>query len=62
MAFLFDTDAVSEALKRRPEPAYIEWLARVPRDEQYASAVTIGEMYRRACTAICTRNSARRIH
>jgi predicted nucleic acid-binding protein len=48
MAFLFDTDAVSEALKRRPQPAYVEWLATVPRDEQYASAVTIGEMYRGA--------------
>jgi len=48
MAFPFDTDAFSEALKRRPEPAYLEWLARVPRDEQYASAVTIGEMYRGA--------------
>lgn len=48
MAFLFDTDAVSEALKRRPQPAYLEWLAQVPRDEQYASAVTIGEMYRGA--------------
>lgn len=48
MAYLFDTDAISETLKRRPLPAYLEWLADVPREEQYASAVSIGEMYRGA--------------
>lgn len=48
MAYLFDTDAVSEALKRRPKPTYIRWLSAVPREEQYTSAVTIGEMYRGA--------------
>ena len=48
MAYLFDTDAVSEVLKRKPRVAYLRWLADVPREEQYTSAVTIGEMYRGA--------------
>lgn len=48
MPYLFDTDAVSEVLKRRPLPAYIRWLADVPRVEQFASAVTLGELYRGA--------------
>jgi predicted nucleic acid-binding protein len=48
VAYLFDTDAISETLKRRPAPAFIEWLAGVPREEQYASAVSIAELYRGA--------------
>jgi len=45
VAFLFDTDAISETLRPRPDPGYIGWLAIVPRDEQFASAVTIGELF-----------------
>ena len=48
MAYLFDTDAVSEVLKRKPRTSYLRWLAEVPREEQYTSAVTMGEMYRGA--------------
>ena len=40
MAFLFDTDAISETLRPRPDPGYLAWLDTVPRDEQFASAVT----------------------
>jgi len=46
--FLFDTDAISEALRKRPAAAYLEWLRALPRGEQFASAVSIGEMYRGA--------------
>jgi len=48
MAFLFDTDAISEVLKKRPAPRYLRWLAGVPRAEQFTSAVSIGELYRGA--------------
>ncbi|HVT14827.1 MAG TPA: type II toxin-antitoxin system VapC family toxin [Thermoanaerobaculia bacterium] len=48
MAFLFDTDAVSEVLKKRPAPGYLGWLARLPRAEQFTSAVSIGELFRGA--------------
>lgn len=48
MAFLFDTDAISELLRPRPLVAYVEWLRAVPREEQFASAVTIGELFKGA--------------
>lgn len=48
MAFLFDTDAISEVMKPRPAPKYIEWLHTIPREDQYTSAVVIGELYKGA--------------
>jgi predicted nucleic acid-binding protein len=48
MAYLFDTDAISELLRPRPAPAYVEWLRGIPRDEQFTSAVVIGELFRGA--------------
>lgn len=48
MSFLFDTDAISEVLKRRPLPVYVHWLGNIPRTEQFTSAVTLGELYRGA--------------
>lgn len=45
MAYLFDTDAISELLRRAPAPRYVEWLRTVPRDDQYTSAVVIGELF-----------------
>ena len=48
MAFLFDTDAISELLRPRPIKAYIEWLMTVPRERQFTSAVVIGELYKGA--------------
>ena len=48
MAFLFDTDAISEVLRRRPLPSFVRWLESIPRDQQFASAVAIGELYKGA--------------
>ncbi len=48
MAFLFDTDAISEVLRRRPAPGYLRWLVSVSRSEQFTSAVVIGELYKGA--------------
>ena len=45
MAFLFDTDAISETLRPRPDPAYVAWLGTVARDDQFTSAVTVGELF-----------------
>lgn len=45
IAYLFDTDAISEVLKPRPLPRYIEWLGAVPREDQFTSAVVVGELY-----------------
>jgi predicted nucleic acid-binding protein len=49
--FLFDTDAISEVLKRKPAPGYLRWLSELPRAEQFTSAVVIGELYRGAFNA-----------
>jgi len=46
--WLFDTDAISELLKKRPAPRYVGWLAAIPRTEQFTSAVVIGELFRGA--------------
>ena len=45
MAYLFDTDAISELLRRRPLPAYVEWLGDVAREDQFTSAVVVGELF-----------------
>lgn len=51
MAFLFDTNAISELLRKRPAPLYLQWIENVPRAEQFTSAVAIGELYRGAFRA-----------
>jgi predicted nucleic acid-binding protein len=51
MAYLFDTDAISFVLRRQPPTTYLSWLEQVPRAEQFASAVTLGELYRGAFRA-----------
>lgn len=51
MAYLFDTDAISEVLKKRPAAGYLAWLAEVPRGEQFTSAVSIGELFQGAFAA-----------
>ena len=48
MSFLFDTDAISELLRPRPATAYVEWIMSVAREEQFTSAVVIGELYKGA--------------
>ena len=48
VAYLFDTDAISEVLKKKPAPAYARWLGRVPREDQFTSAVVVGELYKGA--------------
>jgi len=48
MAFLFDTDAISELFKPRPASGFLSWLAAVPREEQFTSAVVVGELYKGA--------------
>jgi len=46
--YLFDTDAISELLRPRPLKSYVEWLKTVPRDAQFVSAVTVGELFKGA--------------
>lgn len=48
MAYLFDTDALSEVMRREPNAAYVAWLRTVPREEQFASAISVGELFQGA--------------
>lgn len=48
MAWLFDTDALSEVLRRQPLAPYVAWLRTVPRADQFTSAVCVGELYKGA--------------
>ncbi len=48
MAYLFDTDAISLPFRRRPPARYLLWFAGVPREQQFLSAVSLGELYTRA--------------
>ena len=57
MAYLFDTDAISELLRPKPSRPYVKWLGSVPREDQFVSAVTVGELYQGAY-----RSSARDRH
>jgi predicted nucleic acid-binding protein len=43
--YLFDPDAISEVLMPRPADGYVKWLASIPREEQFTSAVVVGELY-----------------
>lgn len=48
MAYLFDTDAISELLRPRPLKPYLDWLDTIPREDQFTSAVTAGELFKGA--------------
>lgn len=48
MPYLFDTDAISEVLRKKPAAGYLRWLESVPRAEQFTSAIVIGELFRGA--------------
>lgn len=48
LAYLFDTDAISELLRPRPLQPYLDWLRTIPRDTQFTSAVTVGELFKGA--------------
>ena len=42
--YLFDTDTLSQVVRRAPSPGLLSRLASVPVDQQFTSAVTVGEM------------------
>jgi predicted nucleic acid-binding protein len=42
--YLFDTDILSHVLKRAPPPTLLTRLAAVPAEQQFTSAITVGEL------------------
>lgn len=61
MAYLFDTDAISELLRPRPLQAYLRWVGAIPREQQFASAVTIGELFHGAYRSAAAERHLRNI-
>lgn len=61
MTYLFDTDAISEALRKRPAAAYIQWLQTIPRESQYTSTIVIGELYKGAYRSAASTRLLRKI-
>jgi predicted nucleic acid-binding protein len=52
--FLFDTDAISELLKPKPAADFVRWVRSVPKEEQFISAITAGELYQGAYASAAT--------
>lgn len=48
MAYLFDTDAISETLRKKPLKEYMAWLTTLTREQQYTSSIVISELYKGA--------------
>ena len=42
--FLFDTDTLSQILKRSPSPGLLARLAALPSEDQFTTSITVGEM------------------
>jgi predicted nucleic acid-binding protein len=45
MTYLFDTDILSNLLRRAPSPSLVRRLALTPVTEQATSSITLGELY-----------------
>jgi predicted nucleic acid-binding protein len=45
VAWLFDTDAISEVLRPKPAELYMAWLRTIAVDEQLTTSITVGELY-----------------
>jgi predicted nucleic acid-binding protein len=42
--YLLDTNVVSEFRRRRPHPAVVAWVERLPDEQLHVSAMTLGEL------------------
>jgi tRNA(fMet)-specific endonuclease VapC len=48
VSYLFDTDTLSNPLKRNPSLSLLRRLAAVPPEDQFTTTITVGEMIYRA--------------
>jgi predicted nucleic acid-binding protein len=46
--YLFDTDVISELLRPTPAAGFVRWIQSVSREDQFVSAITVGELYQGA--------------
>lgn len=49
MPYLFDTNALSEIFRRRPNPELATWMKALPREEQFTSSIVVAELFLGAC-------------
>ena len=45
MKYLFDTDILSNLIRRQPSPALLRRVALTPVEDQSTSSITVGELY-----------------
>lgn len=46
MAFLLDTNALSEVDKPRPDKTFLQWFGQIDDLELYLSCISVGELYK----------------
>lgn len=61
MSFLFDTNALSEAFRRRPNPGFVRWLGELGAERQFTSTVVMAELYAAAYRSAAREKWFRRI-
>lgn len=44
-AYLFDSDAIAEAIRRPPNARFVEWLGTLAREEQFTAAAAMADLY-----------------
>jgi predicted nucleic acid-binding protein len=54
VAYLFDTDAISELLRHKPSPPFVRWVRTIPREDQFISSITAAELYHGAYRSAAT--------
>lgn len=42
--YLFDTDSISNLLKKKPSEKFVENISRIDKSDQYISTITVGEL------------------
>lgn len=48
MNFLLDTDVLSEAMRKQPDPRVLDWIGAQIEESLFISAITVGELRRGA--------------
>jgi len=62
VAFLFDTNAISELFRREPNTDFVAWVGRLPREEQFTSVVVVAELLAGAEASPAPAKWCKRIH
>ena len=61
MAYLFDTDAISDLLRSKPAPSFVRWVRTIPREDQFISSITAAELYHGAYRSAATERHLKNI-